>query len=52
MVALPRYMLARSIELSADLDAIVTDDGGTDQWSFPTEQMHTAIIVARGSSAS
>lgn len=30
----------------------VTDDGGTDQWSFPTEQMHTAIIVARGSSAS
>lgn len=28
MVALPRYMLARSIELSADLDAIVTDDGG------------------------
>lgn len=29
----------------------VTDDGGADQWSFPTEQMHTAIIIARGSSA-
>lgn len=28
-----------------------TDPGGTDQWSFPTENMHTAVIIARGSSA-
>lgn len=28
-----------------------TDPGGGDQWSFPTEQMHTAIVVAKGSSA-
>lgn len=28
-----------------------TDPAGSDQWSFPTEQMHTAICVAKGSSA-
>lgn len=28
-----------------------TDPAGSAQWSFPTEQMHTAIIVAKGSSA-
>ena len=28
-----------------------TDPAGSDQWSFPTEQMHTCIIVAKGSSA-
>lgn len=28
-----------------------TDPAGSDQWSFPTEQMHTAIVVAKGSSA-
>lgn len=28
-----------------------TDPAGTDQWSFPTEQMHTAVVVAKGSSA-
>lgn len=27
-----------------------TDPAGSDQWSFPTEQMHTAVIVAKGSS--
>lgn len=28
-----------------------TDPAGTAQWSFPTEQMHTYIVVAKGSSA-
>lgn len=27
-----------------------TDPAGSDQWSFPTEQMHTYICVAKGSS--
>ena len=28
-----------------------TDPGGSDQWSFPTEQMHTAVVLAKGSNA-